>query len=208
MDLFKTLIIDPPWSFREKAGKNFTQSIEEKYPTLSIPELAGLSIDGVMDPDEAYIFLWVPSILLPEAFFLMKHWRFQSKSQLCWVKTSGYGLGFWVRGQHELVMIGKRPKAPSIKTPEVSTFFFAPREGHSEKPTYVHKFAEKYYPGPYLEIFGRKARPNWTVLGNEAPGDGVDIRTSLTQLSGFGYDAVLVQELAEKWPNFKKQILF
>lgn len=62
------------------------------------------------------------------------------------------------------------------------TWFSAPREGHSAKPALFADLAERMSPGPRLELFGRRARAGWTVLGDEAPGDGDDIRLSLPRL--------------------------
>jgi len=41
------------------------------------------------------------------------------------------------------------------------------RTKHSKKPEEVARVIEKVSPGPYLELFGRETRNNWTVWGNE-----------------------------------------
>jgi N6-adenosine-specific RNA methylase IME4 len=46
---------------------------------------------------------------------------------------------------------------------------FAPRGEHSEKPEEVRRRIERLFPGPYLELYGRKLVPGWTVWGNEIP---------------------------------------
>ena len=43
----------------------------------------------------------------------------------------------------------------------------ADRTKHSTKPEEVAGIIEKVSPGPYLELFGRKTRKDWTVWGDE-----------------------------------------
>ena len=57
----------------------------------------------------------------------------------------------------------------------VRQVIFAPRgKQHSEKPQQIHEALERLY-GPdlrRLELFGHRARPGWTVWGNQvADGD-------------------------------------
>jgi N6-adenosine-specific RNA methylase IME4 len=43
----------------------------------------------------------------------------------------------------------------------------APVGAHSEKPDEAYNRIRRLYPGPFLELFGRKRRDGWTVWGNE-----------------------------------------
>ena len=38
---------------------------------------------------------------------------------------------------------------------------------HSAKPEEVRRRIERLFPGPYLELYGRKLVPGWDVWGNE-----------------------------------------
>ena len=49
----------------------------------------------------------------------------------------------------------------------VWSVFSAKAGRHSEKPEEFYRIVEELSPGPYLELFGRKRREGWTVLGNE-----------------------------------------
>jgi hypothetical protein len=40
---------------------------------------------------------------------------------------------------------------------------------HSRKPDEIYDIIEACFWGPYLELFARTRRPNWTIWGNEAP---------------------------------------
>jgi len=207
MEKFKTLIIDPPWPYERASGNSklsgyVIQEGNSKYKTLTISDLKKLPINDVMHPDEAYVFLWTTGSFTEDAYGLMRAWGFIPKTQLCWCKSDkGLGVGYWFRGNHELVLVGKRAAAPSIRTGE-SSLIIHPRIGHSTKPATLHEIIEKRrepytrkdkngnilgvvptsFPGPFLEIFAREKRDGWTVLGNEAPGDLGDIRDTLPEL--------------------------
>lgn len=102
--------------------------------------------------------------------------------------TPTYGVGYWFRGCVEPIIVAKAPGVASIRTPFMG--LLSPNGKHSRKPDSLHQIIEAraergenaghpLFPGPYVEIFGRRARPGWTVLGNQAPGDGQDIRVSI-----------------------------
>ena len=63
-------------------------------------------------------------------------------------------------------MIGVRGK-PLVLSRSVRSVFTAKAGRHSEKPEEFYQIVEELSPGPYLELFGRRQRQGWTVLGNE-----------------------------------------
>lgn len=180
---FQTAIIDPPWPY-ERASKSrkmkgyVSQEGNAQYSTLTIEELAALPIGRVV---ENYVFLWAVSPFLKEGISLLENWGFRYVTSMCWFKNTGLGVGYWFRGSHELVLVAKREGVKSVRTGEQS-IFQTPRGRHSAKPPRVHEIVERHFPGPYLEIFGRAVRDGWTVVGNEAPGDGQDIRETLARM--------------------------
>lgn len=217
---FKTAIIDPPWPYAKITGcrkmRGFvSQDDNEIYPVLSVADLQELPIDAIMDPNEAYLFIWAATGFLPEAIKLIEAWNFKYVTNLCWYKDNSYGVGYWFRGNHELALVAKRKRAASIRTNTGSVFeddhndifdwstgsaFRRPRTRHSQKPSFLHEIIERknadgttHFPEPFLEIFARQSRQGWTVLGNEAPGDGKDIRESLADL--LDADAVSISKI-------------
>jgi N6-adenosine-specific RNA methylase IME4 len=52
---------------------------------------------------------------------------------------------------------------------DVHQVVMSPVREHSRKPDEVHDRIERLLAGPYLEMFARKERNNWTTWGNEAP---------------------------------------
>lgn len=192
----RSVIIDPPWPYarasRHAKLKGYvSQEGNAQYATMSMEDLYSLPVSDVIDAREGYLFLWTVGPFIHEALRCMAAWGFDYKSQLCWVKAkgdgkafsySGYGVGYWFRGDHELVLVGKRPKAKSIRT-NARSIILAPRGKHSAKPEALHDLVVRHFPGPYLEIFGRRAVAGWHVIGNQAPGcPGTDIQDALAAI--------------------------
>lgn len=206
---FPTAIIDPPWAYRAVTGgkKNtlsgFVQNGKKReYSTMNQETLAALPVGEVVS---RYLFMWTAKGFLEEGLELLKKWDFEYKSSIFWHKTTGMGVGFWFRSDTEIVLVGSKRGAPSVRTnerdnivqlieTEGDTFGHA-RTRHSAKPSLLHEFIEKrrktnvkgtptYFPGPYLEIFGRGTpRPNWYIIGNEAEATvGEDITVSLQNI--------------------------
>lgn len=50
---------------------------------------------------------------------------------------------------------------------EQEAFIIAPKSKHSRKPQDAYAMLERLFPGPYLELFARERRDNWTSWGNE-----------------------------------------
>lgn len=190
-DRFRTILVDPPWSYRS-AGQNGAAA--GKYPTLRQADLASLPVDDVAADDDAVLLLWATWPFIEQALELIEAWGFEYVTAMPWIKIVGtpivgtstttfkpqYGVGHWLRGCSEVVLIAKRPGGKSYRSQYVG--LLSENAGHSRKPDSLHEYAETALPGPYLELFARRKRPGWTVLGNEAPGDGQDIRTSLVAL--------------------------
>jgi len=206
---FATAIIDPAWPYSAAPGKR-DGAYESQGETplsgfvqggkcdagcksvITISDLASLPVGKLVG---GYIFLWAAGPFLPAALLVMEEWGFEYINQICWTKynmaralknggNGGYGgVGFWFLGNHELCLIGKKKGMPSIRTGESSSFL-AEKTRHSTKPDNVHVLVEKYLPKPYLELFCRRDRLNWTVLGNDNPSDGQDMRTSLPSRFG------------------------
>jgi ParB/RepB/Spo0J family partition protein len=167
-NLYGVIYADPPWKFRtySMCGQIMT-SPENHYPCMELDDIKALTIPAA---DDCVLFLWATIPLLPEAFEVINAWGFTYKSATVWVKDRA-GVGYWVRGQAEMLLIGTRGDVPAPgpgnQPPAVID---APRRRHSEKPDMFAEHIERLFPNvPKLEMFARKARPGWSVWGNEAP---------------------------------------
>jgi N6-adenosine-specific RNA methylase IME4 len=79
-----------------------------------------------------------------------------------------FGMGRYTRADREACIIATRGRAASlIQDHGVRSSFFAPVGEHSAKPDAFYEIVERLAPGPWVEIFARRSRPNWTCIGNE-----------------------------------------
>jgi N6-adenosine-specific RNA methylase IME4 len=118
--------------------------------------------------DDAVLFLWSPMSKLAEALRVVEAWGFEHRSGMCWVKDQ-IGMGHYVRGQHELLLIARRGLPPHpAEADRPSSVVHAPRGRHSEKPQEFYALIERMYPElPKVELFARVRRDGWDAWGNE-----------------------------------------
>jgi N6-adenosine-specific RNA methylase IME4 len=81
-------------------------------------------------------------------------------------KDLHWGTGYSTRANVEAVLLATRG-APLRLAGDLHQVIIAPVGAHSEKPAETYRRIERLFPGPYLELFGRKERENWMVWGNE-----------------------------------------
>jgi N6-adenosine-specific RNA methylase IME4 len=97
-----------------------------------------------------------------------------------------FGMGRLFRNCHEICLIGTNNNKiyKKLQNRSQRSVSFSPNLGHSTKPEHLQDSLELMFPGQnYLEIFGRRLRNNWDVIGNEsATTMGQDIRVSLNKL--------------------------
>jgi N6-adenosine-specific RNA methylase IME4 len=181
---YGTLLVDPPWSYEFATRKGPRQNdspgvpardgVQAKYECLTHDQLLALPV-GLIAADDALLWLWATNKMLPKAFELVEAWGFDYKTMLTWIKKTvngktRAGMGYWMRGATEHVLLGGRGKVkPGVNNQP--TFFEAPVERHSAKPDFVRDLAMRHGPGPCLEMFARKPYPGWEVWGNEVQSD-------------------------------------
>lgn len=165
--VFSTLLIDPPWSWDDEGDVNQLGRAKPDYATMTIDELLALPV-GKMAADDSHLYCWVTNRSLPKVFALLDAWGFRYITLLTWPKQS-FGMGNYFRGQTEHIAFGVRGSLP-LKVKDASTLLPSWKRGrkHSAKPSEIHAFIERCSHGPYLELFGRKAIPNWRIWGADA----------------------------------------
>jgi N6-adenosine-specific RNA methylase IME4 len=81
------------------------------------------------------------------------------------------GIGQYLRGSHELLLLGVRGKGldPSVRTEDrgVPSVIYGRRTKHSKKPDSAFSMVERVSRGPRVELFARSNRPGWESWGNE-----------------------------------------
>lgn len=176
---FGTILADPPWQFQNRTGKVAPEHRRlRRYETMTLAEIISLPVSEAAE-EMSHLYLWVPNALLPEGLTVMKAWGFHYKSNLVWHKVrkdggpDGRGVGFYFRNVTELILFGVRGKNARTLAPARSqvNFFATRKREHSRKPDEQYLLIEMCSPGPYLELFARGERKNWSLWGNQADGN-------------------------------------
>lgn len=161
---YNVIYADPPWRYDFVESEN--RSIENQYPSMNLEDIKNIKIPTT---DNAVLFLWATAPKLPEALEVMNAWGFKYKTNAVWDKKI-IGMGYWFRGQHELLLVGTKGKfsPPKVDMRE-SSVYSEKRTEHSKKPLYYYEFIEKSFPNcQYIEIFSRKKfSEKWSVWGNQ-----------------------------------------
>jgi N6-adenosine-specific RNA methylase IME4 len=172
---FGTILIDPPWRFKNRTGKIAPEHKRlARYETLGMAEIAALPV-GDFAREKSHLYLWCPNALLPDAIGIMRNWGFAYKTNLVWVKVTSKGavdrrgVGFYYRNVTELLLFGVRGHLRTKAAARSQENLFASRkEEHSRKPTFVREIIERCSPAPYRELFARdRLESPWTSWGNQ-----------------------------------------
>jgi len=176
---FQTVMADPPWRFQNRTGKVAPEHKRlNRYGTMDLDSICALPVSEVVK-EPAHLYMWVPNALLPDGLKVMEAWGFNYKSNIIWHKirkdggSDGRGVGFYFRNVTEILLFGVRGKNARTLQPgrsQVNMIQSRKRE-HSRKPDEQYKLIEDCSPGPFLELFARGTRPNWTYWGNQADED-------------------------------------
>lgn len=133
--------------------------------------------------DDAILWLWVtlPFFLNGDGCRVVRAWGFEPKTVFHWIKgrveddaiVGPLGLGRYLRVDTEYAIVATRGKATNLLLRhDVRNYtLVAPKtRTHSEKPQAFFDIVETLVPGPYLELFARKPRFGWDVVGDEVKG--------------------------------------
>jgi N6-adenosine-specific RNA methylase IME4 len=161
---YEVIYTDPPWKYDFAESSN--REIENHYPTMNLEDMKNIEIPC---EDNSVLLMWATAPKLLEAIDLIKSWGFTYKTQMIWDKQV-IGMGYWCRGQHEILLIATKGKfSPPETENRVSSIYSEKRGKHSKKPDYYYSLIEKMFPNmSYLELFARqKYNDKWQVWGNE-----------------------------------------
>jgi len=156
-------------------------------------DICALPVESIVD-DNAILILWSTWTHLKTAMRAIDSWGFTYVAGFPWIKLQDppmidlfgkfrfrptWGLGSWVRGCSEPILIGRRGDV----APDPTVHFLglmSQRLQHSRKPENIYEYANSF-PGPHVELFARRPVDGWDVWGNE-----VESTENLTNaLSGF-----------------------
>lgn len=169
VDIFNTnkkyqiIYADPPWRYDFSKADN--RKIENQYPTMSIEDICKLPIPS---DENSILFLWATAPKLLEALEVMKAWGYTYKTHSVWDKET-IGMGYWFRGQHELLLVGVKGKvSPPDPSNRSSSVFREKKTKHSKKPLWYRDYITVAFPKmKKIELFARDTAVGWDCWGNE-----------------------------------------
>lgn len=185
---YRTIVADPPWRYGKFNGFSSTGATPTygaltetphslAYAQMTVEEIASLPVDGLAEP-AAHLYLWTTQRYLWDARTVVRAWGFESSAVLTWCKPPmGRALGFAFAPTSEFVIFAHRGGLAPVYRWE-STWFAASRPyvgkggpTHSAKPDAFLDIVEQVSPGPYAELFARRARFGWDYpIGDQALG--------------------------------------
>jgi N6-adenosine-specific RNA methylase IME4 len=126
--------------------------------------------------DTCVLYMWTTIPHEAIAHKVLELRGFKYVSQRVWDKVragAGRGPGYWVTGEHEILLIAVRGNVVPPATAHFRSRFEAPVGAHSEKPDQQYEHAEFHFPTlPKIELNARRARAGWDTWGFEAPNQG------------------------------------
>ena len=172
---FGAILADPPWRFTNRTGKMAPEHKRlNRYGTLSLEDIKEIPVSLVAG-ENSHLYLWVPNALLQEGLEVMKAWGFKYKTNIIWHKIrkdggpDGRGVGFYFRNTTEIILFGIRGRLRTLKPGRTQVNIIkSQKQEHSRKPDSQYNLVESCSPGPFLELFARGTRKNWTAFGNQA----------------------------------------
>jgi N6-adenosine-specific RNA methylase IME4 len=156
---FCSVYADPPWQYERSP-----RGAAHHYPTLATEDIAKLPV-AELAADVCHLHLWTTSSFLFDAKRVLDAWGFRYKGVFVWVKPQ-MGTGYYWRCASEFLLLGVKGEQTFLDR-TIPNWLSADRHEHSAKPEAVRTLIERVSPGPYLELFGRRAVHGWVVHGNE-----------------------------------------
>ena len=169
---YRVIYADPPWQYNDtRAGlaAYARTAAADHYPTMSVAELCALDVRALADED-AVLFCWATSPLLPDAIAVIRAWGFAYKTLFVWAKGRP-NLGHYHDASAELLIVATRGSClPDAERREHQVQPVERTGRHSEKPEHFRQLIDRLYlHGRRIELFRRGDVPaGWDTWGNEA----------------------------------------
>lgn len=168
---YRTIVADPPWALEWNMGIGEGRSGEAglPYAPMTLEAICGLPV-GAMAERDAHLWLWTTATFLWDAPRVALSWGFRPTYTITWTKP-GLGAGGRFRHTTEFLIFAERGAQLPITRRDLPTHFLWPRGEHSTKPDAFYDLVESVSPGPYVELFARRARlGEWSYWGDQSLG--------------------------------------
>lgn len=175
------VLADPPWRFKNwsmnelaKRGEKWARrNGRSPYNVMDTEQICRLPIEDIAAKD-CVLFLWATFPKLEDAFMVMRAWGFKYKTvAFTWVKQNPkgvgfkFGLGYWTRGNPEIVLLGTRGRPKRVDNC-VANLTISPVREHSRKPDEVReKIVQLMGDLPRIELFATSRLQGWDAVGKE-----------------------------------------
>lgn len=188
MSVYNVLLADPPWEYSNRnTGGSMKSGAAQQYPTLDLETIKRMwrILHPLYAPGGCVLFLWATTPLKFEAGEVMRAWGFEYKTTVYWDKDR-MGMGFWLRGQVEELLVGVRGDVKPFRLQEPNIIREKPMK-HSRKPEESYRMIQRALPyARRLELFATEKRRGWDSWGNVVQNDvHLDIE-SLRVIDGQG----------------------
>jgi N6-adenosine-specific RNA methylase IME4 len=174
-DRYSTIVADPPWTMPTggpQAGSrvwNPGTPSAIPYPTMTTEAIAALPV-GDLASDNAHLYVWTTNATLEASYDIVRAWGFRPSQLLVWAKSPrGLGMGGAFTNTTEFVVFARRGSLAPLQRTD-TTWWNWRRGAHSAKPDAFLDVVEQVSPGPYLEVFARRARFGWDYAGDGSLG--------------------------------------
>jgi N6-adenosine-specific RNA methylase IME4 len=177
MTKYRTIVADPPWQMPSggtyagaaRWASNRRRPSDLPYETMTVDEVADLPVQDWAE-NNAHLYLWVPNVHLEASYGVARAWGFKPSQVLVWAKTPrGLGLGGAFTNTTEYVLFCRRGSLKPLERVDTTWFHWTrPHNNHSAKPEAFLDLVERVSPGPYLEMFARRARFGWDYWGDQS----------------------------------------
>lgn len=191
MRRYRTIVADPPgpdgswWvGGGRRAGESsgcakVYDATAPTYQLMSLDAICAVPVDALAEP-HAHLYLWVPDLHLVEgnAALVARAWGFEPGRLIIWRKKN-WGAGRFPRPAHKALVVCRRgdlPFADIYDEPSVQDWkqpYAGRSKIHSAKPDGALDLIERASPGPYVELFARRARFGWDYFGDQSLGTAV-----------------------------------
>lgn len=183
---YSTVVADPPWAYdggdalpfppglKKNGNQQASVGPRDSYQRMTTDELLALRPPVA---DNAHLYLWTTNAFMVEAHEIARAWGFTPKTICTWTKTYqddptrvSMKTGYYFRGATEHWIFAVRGSLRLQTSQGLPTAYLWPRLPHSVKPDAFYDLVELASPGPYLEMFSRRARFGWDYWGDQSLG--------------------------------------
>mgnify|MGYP000479325108 CR=1 FL=1 len=167
----RTIVADPPWQPRLHANTvgrvvgPYRAGPQRYYKTMTVGAIAAIAPPAAR---KAHLWLWCLNQHLDWGYQVARAWGFEPQQVLTWCKPT-LGTGQFQSNTEQVLICRKGGPTSNAFGKTRGTWFTWPRGRHSEKPEEFFRLVEAVSRGPFLELFARKTRTNWTSIGDQLP---------------------------------------